>query len=997
MLNIHLSSLRFSLVAFAALAAVTTHAATYTVTDAAGFNSLPTLSAGDEVILASGDYGALDTTLTSNISSDAIAQTNPVRIYAETAGGVNVTAPSRINIDGRGIILAGLNFTSTSGMIDNGSTSPAYIINLDTDSRYITLNNIKFDYCTTGDDYGHWIQVRGFENTIEYCSFEGKDEPNANATVAFKRNTSEAGINTPRNHVLRYCYFGPREASESENGYESIRIGDSSSQVYDLRVVIENNVFYRAIWRADGEKPNENEIISNKSRGTIIRNNTFLESFGQVTLRHGDEATVEGNFIFGAGYYDNGTIELNSPNSFQAGIRIIGQDHVIQNNYLVNLRGTNLRAALCLMGGLGDFDDGDGTQGDNTYEPAHNALIANNTFIDCEEINLGYTTSGSTKPTGVEIYNNAWQGSGSDEAVVRDSGFTPAASAGNYIYEPNSNDYGWTGLNGTYTSSNSPDISELNGHYLIPTSSSPLIDAANNAHTVTSDIRSLTRPVTGQDIGSFERGLSGAELSPLLRDEVGPLFDGGPSGTYPTNAYGLDPNAPPSDNFDLSTWYLQLPVDENGTFTGDAEDIFPVDLANGYTNSPWFVTGTDGAMVFTVPHNGAISGTSGSPRNELRETFADGSQHNWLPTDFGGRHTLDAICTVNSLTDGVVIIGQIHSKEPSLPTVILRYDNRNGNDRIYLTVKESPADSVTQDTLEFTPVALGTPIAYQLKMEGTADSLVVSCTVNGETQSIDMYANDPDWLTTTNYFKAGAYYTNPPANSSTEVSFYQLEVTHSALPVDPPPEPTLTATASADDGNGPANTLDGDLDTRWSANGDGQWIQYDFGENIVINDLQIAWYRGDERFTTYDIEISDDASVWRTLILDQDSSGSTLALESANIPVSHGRYLRIVGHGNSSGSFWNSITEVAFNTSEVPAVETEEQVAPSTSLSGNSVSLDIDTVYGRRYQLQITPTLDPVDWQNLGDVIVGTGDSITLMDPDTESDDQNFYRITIIP
>src|SRR5262245_51346696 len=36
--------------------------------------------------------------------------------------------------------------------------------------------------------------------------------------------------------------------------------------------------------------------------------------------------------------------------------------------------------------------------------------------------------------------------------------------------------------------------------------------------------------------------------------------------------------------------------------------------------------------------------------------------------------------------------------------------------------------------------------------------------------------------------------------------------------------PAVSATASADDGNVPANALDGSLVTRWSAFGDGQWI-----------------------------------------------------------------------------------------------------------------------------------------------------------------------------
>ncbi|MFD8381200.1 discoidin domain-containing protein [Streptomyces sp. NPDC059679] len=46
--------------------------------------------------------------------------------------------------------------------------------------------------------------------------------------------------------------------------------------------------------------------------------------------------------------------------------------------------------------------------------------------------------------------------------------------------------------------------------------------------------------------------------------------------------------------------------------------------------------------------------------------------------------------------------------------------------------------------------------------------------------------------------------------------------------------------ASADDGNVPANTLDKDLSTRWSAEGDGVWIRYDLGSAQAIGSVSIA-------------------------------------------------------------------------------------------------------------------------------------------------------------
>jgi hypothetical protein len=117
-----------------------------------------------------------------------------------------------------------------------------------------------------------------------------------------------------------------------------------------------------------------------------------------------------------------------------------------------------------------------------------------------------------------------------------------------------------------------------------------------------------------------------------------------------------------------------------------------------------------------------------------------------------------------------------------------------------------------------------------------------------------------------------------------------------------------SVSASADDGNVPANTLDGNLGTRWSAKGDGQWILYDLGAAALIDRVQIAFYLGDQRTEAFDVQVSTDGSSWAT-VFSGHSSGTTAALESFDFAEVSARYVRIVGHGNSQ-SDWNSLTEV---------------------------------------------------------------------------------------
>src|SRR5436305_13229446 len=76
------------------------------------------------------------------------------------------------------------------------------------------------------------------------------------------------------------------------------------------------------------------------------------------------------------------------------------------------------------------------------------------------------------------------------------------------------------------------------------------------------------------------------------------------------------------------------------------------------------------------------------------------------------------------------------------------------------------------------------------------------------------------------------------------------------------PLPATSVVASANDGNLPQNTLDNTLATRWSAQGDGQWIRYDLGAIVDIDRVAVAWYLGDSRIAYFDIEVSWNAVVW---------------------------------------------------------------------------------------------------------------------------------------
>jgi poly(beta-D-mannuronate) lyase len=120
-------------------------------------------------------------------------------------------------------------------------------------------------------------------------------------------------------------------------------------------------------------------------------------------------------------------------------------------------------------------------------------------------------------------------------------------------------------------------------------------------------------------------------------------------------------------------------------------------------------------------------------------------------------------------------------------------------------------------------------------------------------------------------------------------------------------------TASADDGNVAANVLDGDLNTRWSASGNPQWIQFCLDDTLTVSGVQIAFLSGNTRKSTFDILVGNDTVNWTTAATGLVSSGTSLNLETFSFTPKIGRYVRIVGHGNNVNA-WNSYTEVQIQT-----------------------------------------------------------------------------------
>ncbi len=193
--------------------------------------------------------------------------------------------------------------------------------------------------------------------------------------------------------------------------------------------------------------------------------------------------------------------------------------------------------------------------------------------------------------------------------------------------------------------------------------------------------------------------------------------------------------------------------------------------------------------------------------------------------------------------------------------------------------------------------------------------------------------------------------------------------------------------SSYETSNVPENTLDGNLGTRWSANGDGEWIAYDLGSLQTVSKVYIAWHRGDKRTSPFEVEVSADGINW-TGVYSGQNSGTTIDLEEHDFTNLTGRFVRIVCHGNSINA-WNSISEVEIH---------GFAAAPSVIVEDDTASTDEDTGVVVDVLANDTPASSALfiveHSQGAHGVVVDNGDGTLTYTPDANWNGTDSFTYT---
>ena len=340
--------------------------------------------------------------------------------------------------------------------------------------------------------------------------------------------------------------------------------------------------------------------------------------------------------------------------------------------------------------------------------------------------------------------------------------------------------------------------------------------------TASADVNWITiSPSTGSNDGSINISVAANPIE-NIRTGIVTVVGGSISKTVSITqaakalaAGVLDPNKAPSENFDLSTWKLNTP-ENNGS--GFSETISVAEINNGYENSNYFYTGSDGGMVFKCPVDGfKTSANTSYTRVELREMLRGTNtsistqgvnKNNWVfgtapqadkNAAAGYDGEMNATLAINHVTTtgssshiGRLVIGQIHAnndepiriyyrklKDNTLGSIYFAHEPTDGNgSEQWHEIIGSRSNSASNPS---DGIALNEKFSYRIKVVG--DSLTLTIIREGKdnvTKTINMVNSGFNVGGQYMYFKAGIYHLNNSGdnNDYAQATFYALEKTH---------------------------------------------------------------------------------------------------------------------------------------------------------------------------------------------------------------------------
>jgi len=388
----------------------------YLVSSKEDFSTLTkTAQPGDVILIEDGTYNWENLVITSKGTKD-----NPIIYTALNPGKVTFENATKLfKIIGDWNIIGGFtiknitnevfNFTGSKGLNTVGASNNRVTDNYITKSGAPTSQDgcncwmIQFMNRANQNrlDHNHFYQNYGFIRVV-IATDALENGPSQDNRVDHNKIENSIGDRVPAFQIGNCAYCDP------------------GSEFLDARTVFEHNEIINHVARYG-------EIVTNKSSGNIIRYNTFLNSYGGISLRMGNSVQIYGNFFDGGtstGITISGAYHrvfnniFNSPNKdapiimWRSGVRpnagkgaaLMPTHHnIIANNTILGATKYGIRINDCNNGAC---------------DPVHDSTIANNIIVGNSGTLFHYDPTGATN---VVISNNMYWNQGT---AIEGDGYT---------------------------------------------------------------------------------------------------------------------------------------------------------------------------------------------------------------------------------------------------------------------------------------------------------------------------------------------------------------------------------------------------------------------------------------------------------------------------------------------------------------------------------------------------------------------------------------------
>lgn len=307
----------------------------------------------------------------------------PVLITAEHAGAVEILGKGGFSLldPATYVTISGFKFTHQASKAKSGAGT-----------SFCRWTHNIFENAGNGED----LTLAGNDQEVDYNTFQNK--ASMGRFIAVRGHDSQIA---QRLHI-HHNYFN-NFSQQTGNGAEALQFGLSGFSMSTSNSIVEHNVFERCA--------GENELISVKASGLVLRYNTIRDCPAQFTLRHGNKNSVYGNYF------------TRTP-----GLRIFGDDQTVYGNYF-----EDCKPAITIGNGDGEVADGSKL---TVHDRPDRILIAFNTLIGNPENIILPNRKDGMGATLVTVAYNVIQGGG--QAVMIAGPLTGATWEGNMIFKTRS-------------------------------------------------------------------------------------------------------------------------------------------------------------------------------------------------------------------------------------------------------------------------------------------------------------------------------------------------------------------------------------------------------------------------------------------------------------------------------------------------------------------------------------------------------------------------------